>query len=133
LRLIRKCGVVGLSYPYALDGKTLWDAGSHTGRLYLSLAQGAAEYLELPTGLIENDRLGGCDVDLPTFRVFVEGLYKSYYSAGNPVLRGLSRSLLVTSLVLLDMAGPSLMLRPEHEEALWGEMASFGRSMGAAN
>ncbi|MFD7324188.1 DUF6086 family protein [Streptomyces sp. NPDC059875] len=122
-----------MSYPYELDGETLWDAGYNSGRLYISLTQAAEDYVELPSGLIENARIGGCDVDLPTFRVFVEGLYKSYSSTQNPVLHGLSRGLLVTSLVLLDMAGASLTLRAEHEEALRSEMASFGRSMGAAN
>ncbi|MDV5147350.1 DUF6086 family protein [Streptomyces sp. SBC-4] len=133
LGLIRKFGVGRLSYPYELDGETLWDAGSYSGRLYLSLVKGAAEHLELPSGLIENARIGGCDIDLPAFRVFVEGLYESYSSAGNPVLLGLSRGLLATSLVLLDMAGSSLMLRAEHEEVLRSEMASYGRSMGSAN
>ncbi|MEU1620684.1 DUF6086 family protein [Streptomyces sp. NPDC005722] len=119
-----------MSYPYALDGETLWDAGYASGRLYFSLAQGAAEYLDVPSGLIENARLGGCDVVLPTFRVFVEGLYASYSSTEHRVLHGLSRGLLVTSLVLLDMAGSSLTLRAEHENALRSEMASFGRAMG---
>ncbi|WMX47269.1 DUF6086 family protein [Streptomyces roseicoloratus] len=123
-----------MGYPYQLDGDMLWDAGYHSGRLYLSLVQGAAECLELPTGLTRNDRLGGCDVELPVFRVFVEGLYESYSRTDhNPVLDGLSRGLLVTSLVLLDMAGSPIPLSAEHEEALRGEMGSFGRSMGAAN
>ncbi|MFJ9430699.1 DUF6086 family protein [Streptomyces sp. NPDC101490] len=122
-----------MGYPYELNGETLWDAGSHSGQLYLSLAQGAAEYLELPTGLLRNDRLGGCDVDLPTFREFVEGLYESYASTHNPVLHGLSRGLLVTSLVLLDMAEAPLPLKAEHDEAFRGEKATFARSMGSAD
>ncbi|MER7463557.1 DUF6086 family protein [Streptomyces sp. NPDC097981] len=122
-----------MSYPYELDDETLWDAGSQSGRLYFSLAQGAAGHLELPTGLIRNDRLGGCDMELPTFRAFVEGLYDSYSRTNSEVLQGLWRGLLVTSLVLLDMAGSPITLRAEHEEALRSQMASFGRSMGAPN
>ncbi|MEU0274148.1 DUF6086 family protein [Streptomyces sp. NPDC006307] len=122
-----------MSYPYELDDETLWEAGYHSGRLYFFLAQGAAEYLELPTGLARNDRIGGCDIELPTSRAFVEGLYDSHSRTNSPLLRGLWHGLLVTSLVLLDMAGPSITLRAEDEEALRGEMASFGRSMGAAN
>ncbi|MFC9384735.1 DUF6086 family protein [Streptomyces venezuelae] len=133
MRPLRKHGVVGLSHPYELDGETLWDAGSHTGRLYFSLAQGAAEVIRLPSGLTHNDRLGGCDIELPTFRVFVEGLYDSYSRTNSAVLQGLWRGLLVTSLVLLDMAGSSITLSAEHEEALRSDMASFGRSMGAPN
>ncbi|MFJ8943324.1 DUF6086 family protein [Streptomyces sp. NPDC102395] len=122
-----------MSYPYELDGETLWDAGFQSGRLYFSLAQGAAELIQLPTGLTHNDRLGGCDIELPTFRAFVEGAYDSYSRTNSPVLQGLWRGLLVTSLVLLEMAGSSITLSAEHEEALRSEMASFGRSMGASS
>ncbi|MFB6776446.1 DUF6086 family protein [Streptomyces sp. NPDC056352] len=122
-----------MSYPYELDNATLWDAGYQSGRLYFTLAQGAAEHIELPTGLACNDRIGGCDVELPTFRAFVEGLYDSYSRTNSAVLQGLWRGLLVTSLVLLDMAGSSITLSAEHEEALRNEMASVGRSMGAPN
>ncbi|MFD7321480.1 DUF6086 family protein [Streptomyces sp. NPDC059875] len=122
-----------MSYPYALDDETLWDAGYQSGRLYFSLAQGAAEHLELSTGLTRNDRLGGCDIELPTFEVFVEGLYDSYARTNSEVLQGLWRGLLVTSLVLLDMAGSSIRMSAEHEKALRREMSSVGRSMGAPN
>ncbi|MGW9034649.1 DUF6086 family protein [Streptomyces sp. NPDC055721] len=133
LRPLQKRGVAGLSYPYELDGKTLWDAGSESGRLYFSLTRGAAEHIQLPTGLTHIDRLGGCDIELPTFRVFVEGLYDSYSRTNSAVLQRLWRGLLVTSLVLLDMAGSSITLSAEHEEALRSDMASFGCSMGAPN
>ncbi|MEU9777745.1 DUF6086 family protein [Streptomyces sp. NPDC047968] len=122
-----------MSYPYELNDATLWDAGYRSGRLYFSLAQGAAEQLELPTGLTHIDRLGGCDIDLPTFRDFVEGMYDSYSRTNSEVLQGLWRGLLVTSLVLLDMAGSSITLSAEHQEALRSDMASIGRSMGAPN
>ncbi|MFE0628876.1 DUF6086 family protein [Streptomyces sp. NPDC058864] len=122
-----------MSYPYELDDETLWDAGYASGRLYFSLTQSAAEHLELPSGLIENDRLGGCDVELPEFRAFVEGVYDAYSRTNSAVLQGLWRGLLVTSLVLLDMAGSPITLSTEHEEALRSEMASFGRSMEAPN
>ncbi|MFE6852394.1 DUF6086 family protein [Streptomyces sp. NPDC057674] len=122
-----------MSYPYELDGKMLWDAGFSSGRLYFSLTQGAAEHIQLPTGLTHVDRLGGCDIELPTFRVFVEGLYHSYSHTNSAVLQGLWRGLLVTSLVLLDMAGSPIALSAEHEEALRSDMASFGCSMGSSN
>ncbi|WP_406418843.1 DUF6086 family protein [Streptomyces sp. NBC_00842] len=122
-----------MSYPYELEDETLWDAGSQSGRLYFSLAQGAAEHIQMPTGLTHNDRLGGCDIELPTFQAFVEGLYDSYSRTNSAVLQGLWRGLLVTSLVLLDMAGSSITLSAEHEDALRSGMASFGRSMGAPN
>ncbi|WP_406271298.1 DUF6086 family protein [Streptomyces sp. NBC_00191] len=118
-----------MSYPFELDGETLWDAGYYSGRLYASLARGAAEFVELPTGLTPSDQ-GGCDVELHTFRAFVEGLYGTYSSTRNPVLHGLMRGLLVTSLVLLEHAGASITLKPEHEEAFGEEKAALARAMG---
>ncbi|MFJ8592099.1 DUF6086 family protein [Streptomyces sp. NPDC093598] len=118
-----------MSHPYELGGETLWDAGYHSGRLYLSLARGAAELLELPTGLTPTSQ-GSCDIELPTFRAFVRGLYGAYSSVGNPVLRGLTRDLLITSLVLLERAEAPITLKPEHEEVLREERAVFTRSMG---
>ncbi|MFJ2262750.1 DUF6086 family protein [Streptomyces sp. NPDC087844] len=118
-----------MSYPYELGGETLWDAGYHSGLLYLSLARGAAEFLELPTGLTPAPQ-GSCDIELPTFRAFVQGLYGTYSSAGNPVLRGLTRDLLITSLVLLEHAEAPITLKPEHEEDLREGRMVFTRSMG---
>ncbi|MFC7258924.1 DUF6086 family protein [Streptomyces lutosisoli] len=118
-----------MSYPYELGGETLWDAGYHSGQLYASLARGAAEFVKLPTGLTPTPQ-GSCDIELLTFRSFVQGLYGTYSSTRNPVLHGLTRGLLVTSLVLLERAGAPITLKPEHEEALREEKAAFTRSMG---
>lgn len=117
-----------MSYPFGLDGETLWDAGYHSGLLYASLAHGAAEFLELPSGLAPNDQ-GGCDVDIEQFRVFVEGLYERYASTRNEVLHGLAHGLLVTSLVLLERAGGTLALTPPHAATLLDEKASLAHSM----
>ncbi|GGW75187.1 hypothetical protein GCM10010503_60970 [Streptomyces lucensis JCM 4490] len=118
-----------MSYPYELGGEALWDAGYHSGRLYASLARGAAESVGLPTGLTETPH-GSCDIDLPTFRAFVQGLYARYSSTSHPVTHGLARGLLVTSLVLLERAGAPLTLKPEHEEALGEEKTAFAHAMG---
>lgn len=93
-----------MSYPFELGGETLWDAGYHSGQLYASLARGAAEFLELPSGLTPN-RQGGCDVEPVELQAFVEGLYGLYSSTRNDLLHGLAHGLLVTSLVLLERAG----------------------------
>jgi hypothetical protein len=69
-------------------------------------------------------------MELLTFRAFVQALYDTWSSAGNAVSRGLTRDLLITSLVLLEGAGAPIALRPEHEEALGEEKAAFARSMG---
>ncbi|MEJ8639751.1 DUF6086 family protein [Streptomyces sp. MS2.AVA.5] len=116
-----------MSYPFELGGETLWDAGYHSGQLYVSLARGAAEFLELPSGLTANPQ-GGCDVESEPFRAFVEGLYGMYSSTTNEVLHGLAHGLLVTSLVLLERAGGVITLRPPHV-ALWEERDAFARTM----
>ncbi|WP_330348282.1 DUF6086 family protein [Streptomyces sp. NBC_00582] len=118
-----------MSYPYELGGETLWEAGYHSGRLYASLARGAAEFVKLPTGLTPTPQ-GSCDIELSTFRAFVQGLYTLYSSTSSLVIHGLARGLLVTSLVLLERAGAPITLKPEHEEALREEKAAFARSMG---
>ncbi|WP_327367211.1 DUF6086 family protein [Streptomyces sp. NBC_01217] len=42
----------------------------------------------------------------------------------------LPSGLLITSLVLLERAGASVTLKPEHEETLREEKAAFVRAMG---
>ncbi|ELP62106.1 MULTISPECIES: DUF6086 family protein [Streptomyces] len=118
-----------MSYPFEHGTETLWDAGYHSGKLYASLAQGTAEFLELPSGLTPNAQ-GGCDVDPIAFQAFVEGLYRSYSATRNELLHGLVHGLLLTSLVLLDRAGGSIGLRPEHQDAFVSEKAALARSMG---
>ncbi|WP_435888784.1 hypothetical protein [Streptomyces niveus] len=63
----------------------------------------------------------------------MEGLYASYSRTDSAVLQGLWRGQPVTSLVPLDVAGSSITLSAEHEDALRSDMASVGRSMGAPN
>ncbi|MFD0508469.1 DUF6086 family protein [Streptomyces chiangmaiensis] len=73
---------------------------------------------------------GECDVDLPVFRAFVERLYRGYASTSSPHIHGFMRSLLITSLILLESAGTPLALKPEHEEAFREERATLTRAMG---
>ena len=117
-----------MSYPFEHDDETLWDAGYHSGQLYASLAQGAAGFLDVPSGLTPTPE-GGCDVDREMFQAFVERLYGLYASTSNEVLQGLAHSLLVTSLVLLDRAGGTIALRPEHSTVLCEAKSALARSM----
>ncbi|NEA67081.1 DUF6086 family protein [Streptomyces sp. SID12488] len=117
-----------MSYPFEHGTRTLWDAGYHSGKLYAALAHGTAEFLELPSGLTPNAQ-GGCDVDPKSFQVFVERLCGTYSSTQNELLHGLAHGLLLTSLVLLDRAGGSIPLRPEHEDAFAREKSALARSM----
>ncbi|MFE2941794.1 DUF6086 family protein [Streptomyces sp. NPDC059255] len=117
-----------MSYPFETGGETIWDAGYYSGRLYESLACGAAEFLELPSGLTPNDR-GGCDVQPAIFRVFVEGLYRHYATTQNPVLHELTCGLLVTSLVMLERAGEEIALTDRDSAALLEEKTRLARAM----
>ncbi|MFJ1551956.1 MULTISPECIES: DUF6086 family protein [unclassified Streptomyces] len=118
-----------MSYYFDIDGETVWDAGSRSGRLYASLAEGAAEFMDLPSGLAPNSQ-GGCDIELPVFRTFVEGLYETYSSTRNPVLHGVVRGLLIASLVVLEVGGAPIKLKPEHEETFREDKVIFARAMG---
>ncbi|WP_408647574.1 DUF6086 family protein [Streptomyces geranii] len=117
-----------MSYPFEYGAETLWDAGYYSGKLYASLAGGTAEFLELPSGLTPNAQ-GGCDVDPNAFQAFVESLYRTYSSTQSELLHGLAHGLLLTSLVLLDRAGGSIPLMPEHKDAFAREKATLARSM----
>ncbi|MEU2095857.1 DUF6086 family protein [Streptomyces globisporus] len=118
-----------MSHPFDFDGRTVWDAGSSSGRLYEDMARAAAESIGLASGLVANDQ-GGCDVDAVVFQRFVTGIYDLYARAGNPVLSGMLRAVLVPSLVLLERTGGRLALRPADEEALQADRATAVRSMG---
>ncbi|MFI6462778.1 DUF6086 family protein [Streptomyces sp. NPDC050528] len=117
-----------MSHPFELGDETLWDAGYHSGRLYAALAQGAAEFLKVPSGLTPT-REGGCEVNPAAFAAFTARLYDLYASTHNDVLHRLADGLLVTSLVLAERAGSAIALRPEHEASLREEMTALAHSM----
>jgi hypothetical protein len=117
-----------LSYPFEYGDETLWDAGYHSGQLYASLAQGAAGFLNVPSGLTPTQQ-GGCAVDREAFQAFVQQLYDLCASTSNEVLRGLAHGLLVTSLVLLDRSGGTVALRSEDATALREATSALARSM----
>lgn len=68
-------------------------------------------------------------MDPAAFRAFIERPYDTYSSPQNEMLHGLAHGLLLTSLVLLDRAGATILLRPEHEDAFGKEKATLTRSM----
>ncbi|MFE4965219.1 DUF6086 family protein [Streptomyces sp. NPDC056660] len=117
-----------MSYPFEYGDETLWDAGYHSGKLYHALAQGAAGFLGVPSGLTATPQ-GSCAVDGAVFRVFVHRLYDQYASSSHEVLRELGHGLLVTSLVLLDRIGERITLRPEDAAALDEARRTLARAM----
>ncbi|MFF7053319.1 DUF6086 family protein [Streptomyces griseorubiginosus] len=117
-----------MSYPFEFDHETVWDAGYHSGQLYASLAQGAAGFLDVPSGLTPTPQ-GGCAVDREEFQTLVERLYGLYVSTSSEVLRELAHGLLVTSLVLLDRVGGTIALRPEDAAHLSEAKSTLAGSM----
>ncbi|MFJ4816331.1 DUF6086 family protein [Streptomyces sp. NPDC088801] len=117
-----------MSYPFEYGDETLWDAGYHSGQLYRFLAQGAAEFLDVPSGLTPTPQ-GGCAVDREVFQGFVQRLYDLSASSSNEVLRSLAHDLLVTSLVLLDRSGGTVALRPEDATPIGEATSALARSM----
>ncbi|PAZ16964.1 hypothetical protein CLM62_05175 [Streptomyces sp. SA15] len=119
-----------LSYEFetADRTRTLWDAGYHSGHLYVALAQGAGEMLRLPTGLTPNE-LGGCDVDLETFQAFTQGMYDSYCSTTSFIMHDLMRGLLLASIVMLEKGGGTIVRVPEREAGLLQKHDTYVRGM----
>ncbi|MEV7687184.1 DUF6086 family protein [Streptomyces bungoensis] len=117
-----------MSYPFEYGDRTLWDAGYHSGQLYVSLARGAAGFLEVRSGLTPTPQ-GGCAVDREEFQAFVQRLYELCTPGSNEVLRELGHGLLVTSLVLLDRVGARITVRAEDTKALAEAKARFARTM----
>ncbi|WP_052744384.1 DUF6086 family protein [Streptomyces odonnellii] len=123
-----------LSYEFETAGRTrtIWDPALKVGKLYVSLAQGAGELLGLPTGLTPNER-GGCDVDMATFQTFTQGLYDRYCSTRHLVLLGLIKGLLISSIVMLENGGGTIVRTPEREAGLLEDHDSFRRAMWVEN
>lgn len=120
-----------MSYPFqAADrSRVLWDPALRVGQAYVALAREAGELQGTPTGLTENERLGGSDVDLAVFQQFTQGLYDRYCSTNNFVLHGLLRGLLLPSIVMLEKGGGSIARTPEGEDGLLEDLDSYVRAM----
>ncbi|MFE4305697.1 DUF6086 family protein [Streptomyces sp. NPDC056891] len=119
-----------MSYPFqAADKKTLWDPALGVGRAYVALAREAGELNGVPTGLTDNERLGGSDVDLSVFQQFTQALYDRYCSTNHFILHGLLRGLVLTSVVMLERGGGSITRTLENEDGLLEDLDAYARSM----
>lgn len=117
-----------MSYPFEHGGETLWDAGYSSGRLYHALAEGAAGFLDVPSGLTHTPQ-GSCAVDREVFQVFTARLYDLYASTYNETLRELGHGVLVTSLVLLDRVGGRVAVAPRDAVGLDEAKARLASTM----
>lgn len=85
----------------------------------------------LPTGLTENEQIGGSDVELAEFQRFTQALYDQYCSTNSFVLHGLLRGFLLTSIVMLERGGGSLTRHLEREDGLLDDLDAYVRYMPA--
>ncbi|MEV6204425.1 DUF6086 family protein [Streptomyces sp. NPDC051771] len=120
-----------MSYPFrsTVTSRIVWDPGIGVGRAFAALAAEMGALLEVPTGLTYVDRLGGSDVDIAVFQGFTQKLYDSHFNTNNFVLHGLLRGLLLTSLVMLENGGGSIVRSPESEGGELDEHDAYVRAM----
>ncbi|MFE9611216.1 DUF6086 family protein [Streptomyces sp. NPDC006012] len=119
-----------LSYEFetADRTRTLWDPALRVGKLYVSLARGAGDLLELPTGLTADER-GGADVDLGAFQVFTQGLYDTCCATRNVLMHDLLRGLLLASIVMPETGGGTIVRAPDREAGLLDDHDAYVRRM----
>jgi hypothetical protein len=108
--------------------RTLWDPALQVGRFYVFLARGVGETLGLPTGLTPNEH-GGADVDISTFQTFTQGLYDRFCATRNLLLHDLLRGVLLTSIVMLENGGGTIVRTPEREAGLLEDHDDYIRRM----
>ncbi|MEV1331071.1 DUF6086 family protein [Micromonospora costi] len=96
-----------MSYSFESNGETLWDPALRIGKMYVSYAKGMEDVLGVPSGLSPTDQ-DWADVDPVSFAGFVSELCEWYFSSPNWLLHGLMRTMLMTSLVMLERAGGEL-------------------------
>ncbi|MFJ4791998.1 DUF6086 family protein [Kitasatospora purpeofusca] len=120
-----------LGHPFqTVDGsKILWYPALRVGQLYVGVAAEVGAVLNVPTGLIDNERLGGSNVELDTFRQFTQATYDWYCDTNHFVLHGLVRGILLPSIVMLENGGGSITRTPEGETDLFDDYDLYTRRM----
>ncbi|WP_405007283.1 DUF6086 family protein [Kitasatospora purpeofusca] len=120
-----------LGHPFqTVDGsKILWYPALRVGQLYVGIAAEVGALLNVPTGLIDNERLGGSDVELDTFRQFTQAVYDRYCGTNHLVLHGLVRGMLLPSIVMLENGGGSITRTLQDEADLFDDYDLYKRRM----
>lgn len=97
-----------MSYPFTVDGETVWDPALRVGRLYVAICEGVAGVLALQTGL-KPSADGTCAIDVAVFHGFVDGLREAQASTRHPVYGSMMKGLLAVSIQLARVTGADLM------------------------
>ncbi|WP_433349664.1 DUF6086 family protein [Micromonospora sp. CA-111912] len=117
-----------MSYYFTVSGDDVWDPALRIGRLFVSLADGAADVLGVPSGLAPSDS-DTCDVDPLVFPRFVSALVECYSESRHPVRRELIRGILSTSLVILERGGLEMPPGVQGERDLVEAVRSLAKAM----
>lgn len=117
-----------MSYYFTVSGKDVWDPALRIGHLFVSLAEGAAVVLGVPSGLSPSDD-DTCEVEPQVFLRFVGALVECYSSSRHPVRRSLIRGILLTSLVILERGGLDVPSGTEDGEDLMAEARVLAKAM----
>ncbi len=117
-----------MSYPYTVDGETVWDPTSRVGTLYAALTEAASEVLRQPTGL-KQAADGTCEIDVAAFHTFVEYLRESQAATRDPVYGAMMKGLLAVSLQLAKLTGAELTPMYGDERPIFGAAADYGVTM----
>lgn len=96
-----------MSYPFTVDGRTVWDPALRVGRLYVAICASVAEVLEVQPGL-KPGADGTCAIDVASFHGFVESLRESQASTRHPVYGSMMKGLLAVSIQLAKATGADL-------------------------
>jgi len=117
-----------MSYPFTVDGETVWDPALRVGLLYAGITEAVSEVLKQPTGL-KPSADGTCAIDVAAFHAFVACLRESQASTRHPVYGGLMKGLLAVSLQLAKTTGAELTPMYGDEQAIFGAAADFAGAM----
>ncbi len=122
-------GTVGHTFQTVDGSKILWYPALRVGQLYVGIAAEVGTMLKVPTGVIDNERLGGSDVELDTFQQFTQAAYDWYCGTNHFVLHGLVRGMLLPSIVMLENGGGSITRTPQGEADLFDDYDLYVRAM----
>lgn len=97
-----------MSYTFDFNDEVIWSPARRVGRLYVGIAGALSEMISVPHGMsaMAEDYY---EIDSAAFRGFVESVMREF-SSGHPVSGALLDGFLITSSVLLERMGKSLLI-----------------------
>jgi hypothetical protein len=117
-----------MSYPFTVDGETVWDPAPRVGLLYAGITEAVSEVVRQPTGL-KPSADGTCAIDVAAFHAFVECLRESQAATRHPVYGAMMKGVLAVSLQLAKKTGAELTPMYGEEQPIFGLAADLRATM----